>query len=60
MIRKFRPCLDILPPAQQALWPVLYKAPNLGFTLYGGTAIALRLGHRHSVQGNRMKRLREG
>ena len=49
MIRKFRPCLDILPPAQQALWPVLSKAPNLGFTLYGGTAIALRLGHRHSV-----------
>lgn len=49
MTGKFKPCLDILPPAQQRLWPELKNAPNLGFTLYGGTAIALRLGHRHSV-----------
>jgi hypothetical protein len=41
--------MDILPPAQRRLWPELRNAPNLGFTLYGGTAIALRLGHRHSV-----------
>jgi hypothetical protein len=41
--------MDILPPAQQRLWPELRNAPNLGFTLYGGTAIALRLGHRDSV-----------
>lgn len=45
----FRPCLDILPPAQQRLWPALRSAVDLGFVLYGGTAIALRLGHRASV-----------
>lgn len=49
MTRKFTPCMDILPPAQKRLWPALRNAPNLGFTLYGGTAIALRLGHRDSV-----------
>lgn len=49
MTGKFKPRLDILPPAQKRLWPELKNAPNLGFTLYGGTAIALRLGHRDSV-----------
>lgn len=49
MNRKFKPCMDILPPVQRRLWPELGNAPNLGFTLYGGTAIALRLGHRNSV-----------
>jgi hypothetical protein len=41
--------MNVLLPAQQCLWPELGKALNLGFTLYGGTAIALRLGHRYSV-----------
>lgn len=49
MTGKFKPCLDILPPAQKLLWPALRGAVSLGFTLYGGTAIALRLGHRDSV-----------
>lgn len=49
MTRKFKPCAGILPLAQRRLWPELCNAPNLGFTLYGGTAIALRLGHRDSV-----------
>lgn len=49
MTHKFKPRIDILPPAQQRLWPELHNAPNLGFTLYGGTAIALRLGHRESI-----------
>jgi hypothetical protein len=40
----FQPRLDILPPAQRALWPELDATPN-HFTLYGGTALALRLGH---------------
>jgi hypothetical protein len=31
------------------LWPELRPAGKLGFVLYGGTAIALRLGHRTSV-----------
>lgn len=49
MTRKFKPRTDVLPLAQQRLWPELRHAPELGFTLYGGTAIALRLGHRDSV-----------
>jgi hypothetical protein len=44
----FTPRLDILPSAQQRFWPELAQTPA-DFTLYGGTAIALRLGHRHSV-----------
>lgn len=45
----FKPFFQILPPAQRHLWPALGRASELGFVLYGGTAIALRLGHRHSV-----------
>lgn len=45
----FKPRMEILPSAQQRLWPELRPAAELGFALYGGTAIALRLGHRHSV-----------
>jgi len=41
--------MDILPRAQKCLWPELKNSVKLGFTLYGGTAIALRLGHRNSV-----------
>ena len=44
----FEPHLDILPPAQRRLWPQLSDTPE-EFTLHGGTAIALRLGHRPSV-----------
>ena len=44
----FTPRLDILPDPQQRLWPELASTPH-AFTLYGGTAIALRLGHRFSV-----------
>ena len=49
MSRTFRPHMAILPPAQQRLWPELRPALALGFVLYGGTAIALRLNHRSSV-----------
>jgi hypothetical protein len=42
------PRLDILPPAQQMVWRELGQIPSQ-FTLYGGTAIALYLGHRESV-----------
>lgn len=45
----FKPKLGILPKEQIALWPHLGPTRGLGFTLYGGTAIALRLGHRPSV-----------
>ena len=44
----FQPRLDILPPPQRTLWPELDATPD-HFTLYGGTALALRLGHRQSV-----------
>lgn len=48
MIRTFSPRLDILPPTQRHVWPLLHRTPHLGFVLYGGTAVALRLGHRPS------------
>lgn len=38
----------MLPNAQTRLWPELAATPD-SFALYGGTAIALRLGHRTSV-----------
>lgn len=44
----FTPRVDILPEAQRRLWPELGDTPR-EFTLYGGTAIALRLGHRQSI-----------
>lgn len=45
----FDPHLEILPAAQQQLWSELKPAADLGFILYGGTAIALQLGHRQSI-----------
>lgn len=48
MSTTFTPRLDILPASQGRLWPELSATPEV-FTLYGGTAIALRLGHRQSV-----------
>ena len=44
----FKPNLTILMPPQLQLWPELDATPP-PFTLYGGTALALRLGHRASV-----------
>lgn len=44
----FLPRLDILPEAQKTLWKEINHTPAY-FTLYGGTAIALQLGHRHSI-----------
>jgi hypothetical protein len=49
VIRRFRPHMKILPHAQQRLWAELAPASRLGLVLYGGTAIALRVGHRFSV-----------
>lgn len=43
------PHLEILPERQQRLWPSLAGLAGVGFVLYGGTAIALRYGHRVSV-----------
>jgi hypothetical protein len=44
----FAPNLTILPSSQRLLWDELDTTPS-HFTLYGGTAIALRLGHRVSI-----------
>src|SRR3954451_14752088 len=49
MSASFEPRLDILPPAQLQIWPELAPARELGFVLYGGTAVALHLGHRTSI-----------
>ena len=43
------PKLDALPAAQKEIWTSLAPAADLNFVLYGGTAIALHLGHRESV-----------
>jgi hypothetical protein len=48
-MNKFQPQFSILPPEQLRLWPDLKPVSGLGYVLYGGTAIALRLGHRTSV-----------
>jgi hypothetical protein len=47
-MRTFSPDLGVLPEAQRRLWQELHAVP-VEFTLYGGTAIALQLGHRTSV-----------
>ena len=48
MTHYFNPKLSILPLPQKVLWEELSVVPN-EFILYGGTAIALQLGHRESV-----------
>lgn len=47
MAGRFEPKTGALPKAQLEIWPLL--APGLSFVLYGGTAVALHLGHRTSV-----------
>jgi hypothetical protein len=49
MSQRLEPKLNILPPAQREIWTSLAPAPQLNFVLYGGTAIALHLGHRESL-----------
>lgn len=41
--------MEVLPPVQQWIWPMLQPAASFGLVLYGGTAVGLRLGHRKSV-----------
>ena len=48
MAADFTPRLDILPPPQRRLWDELSMVPP-EFVLYGGTAVALHLGHRKSL-----------
>lgn len=48
-MKSFSPHRRTLPAPQLALWPELEPFASMGFVLYGGTALALRLGHRESV-----------
>lgn len=48
MAARFAPRLDVLPEPQRRLWRELDTLPE-HFALYGGTGIALHLGHRASV-----------
>jgi hypothetical protein len=48
MATEFEPKLSILPDQQRRLWPELATVPG-SFVLFGGTAIALQLGHRSSI-----------
>lgn len=45
---KIAPILSVLPVEQKQVWPELKDVPK-DFVLYGGTAVALRFGHRQSV-----------
>lgn len=45
----FRTRRDVLPPGQKKLWPLLAPLKEMGYCLYGGTALALRFGHRRSM-----------
>jgi hypothetical protein len=47
-MNEFYPSLDVLTAAQLRLWSELSAVPE-DFVLYGGTALALHLGHRTSV-----------
>lgn len=47
-MQAFAPHLEVLPEAQRRLWAELRAVPD-EFTLYGGTAIALQLGHRKAI-----------
>jgi len=47
-MKMFSPSFEILPEPQKNIWAELSEIPK-HFVLYGGTAIALRLNHRQSV-----------
>ena len=57
MTADFQPNLSMLPAPQRRLWDELETVPN-EFVLYGGTALALYLAHRQSLDfdffGNRL------
>jgi len=47
-VNSLRPRLEVLPPAQRALWPRLSEVAS-DFILYGGTALSLQVGGRTSI-----------
>ena len=48
-MNSFVPHMEIFLPSQQTVWSSLAPVRKAGFVLYGGTAVALRLGHRQSM-----------
>ncbi|MDO8722816.1 MAG: nucleotidyl transferase AbiEii/AbiGii toxin family protein [Syntrophales bacterium] len=48
-MNSFVPQMEILSLSQQRVWSSLTSLCKARFVLYGGTAIALRLGHRQSI-----------
>lgn len=48
-MNSFVPQMEILPLSQQRVWSSLAPLCKARFVLYGGTAVALRLGHRQSI-----------
>jgi len=48
-MNSFSPNMDVLSFSQKFIWKQLAPSIDLGFVLYGGTALALRYGHRESV-----------
>ena len=49
MPQRLEPKFSILPAAQREIWAGLAPAQQLSFVPYDGTAIALHLGHRESL-----------
>jgi hypothetical protein len=49
MLPRLEAKTEILPAAQREIWPQLAPTRSLSFVLYGGTAVALHLGHRASI-----------
>lgn len=47
-MNRFAPHLEVLSPPQRDFWRRIHQVPR-SFVLYGGTALALRLGHRRSL-----------
>jgi Nucleotidyl transferase AbiEii toxin, Type IV TA system len=47
-MKVFLPKLNVLPASQRMVWAELSEIPK-EFILYGGTAVALHLGHRQSI-----------
>jgi len=47
--KTFAPAIAKLPAPQRQLWPQLAPLAKQSWVLHGGTAIALRLGHRDSI-----------
>jgi hypothetical protein len=48
-VNNFKPHWEVLPTEQLEIWPQLAASIKMGFVMYGGTAVALRLGHRTSI-----------